>query len=54
MLALNTRLGAQSSPGKKNWPELASEHEKDKPRQGESGDLNQGLHIKNHGLAIIH
>lgn len=52
-LVMNTTLGALPSPGKENWPELASEHDKNKPWQGEAGDLGQGLHIKNLGLAII-
>lgn len=54
MLALNTQLGALPSPGKENWPELAGEHDKNKSKQGETGDLGQGLYIKTLGLAIIH
>lgn len=45
---------ALPSPGKENWPRLVSEHDKNKPRQWETGDLGQGLHIKNLGLALIH
>lgn len=54
MLVMDTMLTALLSPGKENWPELASEHGKNKPRQWETGDLGQGLHIKNLGLALIH
>lgn len=52
-LVMNTSLGALPSPGEANWPELASEHDKNKPWQEETGDLGQGLHIKNLELAII-
>lgn len=41
MLALNIKQGSLPSPGKENWPELASEHDKSKPRRGETGDLGQ-------------
>lgn len=51
---LTIRLGALSPLGKENWPEQTSEHYKRKPRQGETGGLGQGLHVKNLELAIIH
>lgn len=54
VLAMDITLRALPSPGKENWPELASEHDKNKPRQWETGDFGQGLHIKKLGLALIH
>lgn len=41
VLALNIKQGSLPSFGKENWPELASEHDKSKPRRGETGDLGQ-------------
>lgn len=51
---LDLCVSTEYSPEKENWLELAGEHDKNKPKQGKTGDLGQGLNIKNLGLAIIH